>query len=77
MPFKKDAQGGGSEADGTRSRKYCSSCYENGAFKHPEMTMKDMQQLVDGVLKNEMRWPGFLRWLAVRQISKLQRWKVN
>lgn len=77
MPLKKDRQGGGLEADGSRSRMYCSSCYDDGKFKQPGMSMQQMQQLVDGVLKNEMKWPSFLRWLAVRQIPQLIRWKKS
>ena len=30
---------------------YCSSCYENGEFKRPLLTLKEMQKLVDEVLK--------------------------
>ncbi len=75
MPLKQDKQGGGSEADGTISKMYCSSCYENSAFKKPDMTVEQMQTLVDDVLKNEMKFPKIFRWLAVRQIPKLARWK--
>lgn len=32
----------GTEADGTRSDDYCSSCYETGDFIEPEITMKEM-----------------------------------
>ena len=75
MPLKKDPMGGGSEKDGSRSKKYCSSCYADGAFKNPEMSLQEMQQLVDNVLKNEMKWPKLFRWMAVRQLPKLERWK--
>lgn len=75
MPLKADKNGGGSEKDGTLSTVYCSSCYQNGEFKRPEMTLAEMQKLVDDVLKNEMKFPKIFRWLAVRQIPKLERWK--
>lgn len=77
MPLKQDKKGGGSEKDGTLSKMYCSSCYENGEFKKPNMSLEEMQKLVDDVLKNEMRFPKIFRWLAVRQIPKLARWKKN
>ena len=77
MPMNQDIKGGGSEKDGTLSKMYCSSCYENGAFKKPDMTLQEMQKLVDDVLKNEMKFPKIFRWLAVRQIPKLARWKNN
>ena len=75
MPLKQDKKGGGSEKDGTLSKMYCSSCYENGAFKNPDMKMEEMQSLVDNVLKTEMKFPKIFRWLAVRQIPRLARWK--
>ena len=75
MPLKQDKKGGGSEKDGTVSKMYCSSCYENGVFKKPDMTVEQMQALVDNVLKTEMKFPKIFRWLAVRQIPKLARWK--
>lgn len=54
---------------------YCSSCYENGKFKKPDMTVKEMQKLVDKVLKKEMGRRRIFRRLAIRQIPKLQRRK--
>lgn len=77
MPLKKDLKGAGSEKDGTLSKMYCSSCYQDGAFKNPEMSLQEMQTLVDDVLKNEMKWWKFFRWLAVKQIPSLARWKKN
>lgn len=77
MPMNKDIKGGGSEKDGTLSKMYCSSCYQDGAFKKPAMTLAEMQKLVADVLKNEMKFPKIFRWLAVRQIPKLARWKNN
>jgi hypothetical protein len=77
MPLKMDKKGGGSEKDGTLSKMYCSSCYENGAFKSPDMTVEEMQRLVNNILKNEMKWLGIFRWLAIKQIPRLARWKKN
>jgi hypothetical protein len=74
MPMKKDPQGGGSEADGSKSEKYCSHCYRGGAFKAPDMSAEEMQDLVRGKLK-EMKFPGFIAaWLA-RGVPKLERWR--
>jgi hypothetical protein len=70
-----DKKGGGTEKNGKPSIMYCSSCYENGKFKKPNITMKEMQKLVDDVLKKEMkRWKIFRR-LAIRQIPRLERRK--
>lgn len=35
FPLKKDLKGGGTEKDGTISKKYCSMCYELGEFLTP------------------------------------------
>ena len=35
FPLKKDKQGGGTEKDGSISKKYCSMCYKNGEFLTP------------------------------------------
>ena len=74
MPTKKDPQGGGTNADGTKSVMYCSFCYENGAFKWADCTVQQMQELCMGKLK-EMRFPGFVAWLLTRSIPRLERWK--
>lgn len=74
MPLSKDAKGGGTNADGSFSKTYCSLCYENGAFTSPDMTAPEMQDFVKGKLK-EMRVPGFLAGLLTKGIPKLKRWK--
>lgn len=33
MPLSRDEQGGGSNADGSKSRVYCSHCYQGGRFR--------------------------------------------
>ena len=73
MPLKKDPEGGGTEKDGSRSKKYCSYCYENGTFVKPDMTADEMQTLVKGKLK-EMGFPGFLAGMFAKRTPKLERW---
>ena len=74
MPLKKDEHGGGTNADGSKSKMYCSKCYENGQFISPNMTVNDMQVLVKAKLK-EMGFPGFLAGLFTKNIPGLKRWK--
>ncbi|NOX46249.1 MAG: hypothetical protein GXO89_04650 [Chlorobi bacterium] len=74
MPLKKNPEGGGAEKDGSRSKMYCSYCYENGEFKNPEITADEMQILVKDKLK-EMGFPGFLAGMFAKRIPKLERWK--
>ena len=74
MPLKRDEKGGGSNADGSRSTIYCSHCYENGEFLRADITVEQMQELVNEKLA-EFRIPKFLRSIFTRRIPKLQRWQ--
>jgi hypothetical protein len=72
--MKRDEKGGGTNADGTKSNRYCSTCYEGGKFTNPEMTVTEMQALVKGKLK-EFGFPGFLAGMFTKGIPNLERWK--
>jgi hypothetical protein len=74
MPLKKDEQGGGTNADGTKSLKYCGFCYQDGKFTRPDFTVQEMQQRVKEKMK-EMGIPGFLTGFFTQKIPKLERWK--
>ena len=74
MPLNKDPQGGGTEADGSKSTMYCSLCYDNGTFRRPDITADEMKQFVKGKLK-EMGFPGFLAGMMTKGIPNLERWK--
>jgi len=74
MPLKKDEKGGGSNADGTLSKMYCSHCYAGGKFLQPDITAVQMQSFVKGKLK-EMGFPGFVAGWFSKGIPKLERWK--
>lgn len=74
MPLKKDPQGGGTNADGTKSTMYCSYCYEDGKFQQPDWTAEQMQEFSKEKLK-EMGFPGFLAKLFTKNIPQLERWK--
>jgi hypothetical protein len=73
MPLSKDPQGGGSEANGSKSTMYCSHCYQQGTFTSPNMTVNQMIDLVNGKMK-EMHIPGFLAYFMTKNIPKLKRW---
>ena len=73
MPFKRDERGGGTNADGSKSRTYCSHCYADGRFTLPGITAEQMQERVRGKLK-EFGIPGFLSGVFTRKIPKLERW---
>ncbi len=74
MPLSRDEQGGGTNADGSKSRMYCSNCYQNGQFTLPDLTMEGMKDRVKEKLK-EYGFPGFIAGIFTRNIPKLERWK--
>ncbi len=73
MPLNKDPNGGGTEADGTRSTIYCSICYDNGAFRHPDVTAEEFQTHCLNALADK-GMPRIMAWLFTRGIPKLDRW---
>lgn len=75
IPLAKDEQGGGTNADGSKSTLYCSKCYQQGAFKNPQIdTAPRMQEFVKDRLK-EKGFPAPFAWLFTRGIPSLARWK--
>jgi hypothetical protein len=74
MPMKRDEQGGGTNADGSKSDMYCSRCYQQGKFTNPIMSVTEMQTLVKNKLK-EFGFPGFIAGFFTKNIPKLERWK--
>lgn len=73
MPL--DGTNNGTEADGSKGEKYCNKCYKNGKFIDPNMTLEQMKEICDKVLK-EKGWGRLRRWFAVSYLSKLERWKT-
>lgn len=65
----------GTEKDGSPSQKYCRLCYQDGAFTTPNMSMREMQDIVVQVLNKEKHWPRPIARLASRQIPRLERWQ--
>ncbi len=75
MPLSKDEQGGGTNADGSKSTEYCSKCYQNGSYTDPTITLPQMIEKVDGKLK-EMHIPKFLRKYFMKDMPQLKRWST-
>ena len=74
MPLNRDPNGGGSEADGSKSTSYCSLCYEGGAFRHPDASVAEFQaHCVDALAAKGM--PRIMAWAFTRGIPKLDRWR--
>ncbi len=74
MPLKRDEQGGGTNADGSKSTVYCSHCFQRGEFVLVGITVEEMQGRVRQKL-TEMGFPGFVAGLFTRGIPKLERWR--
>lgn len=75
MPFSKDPENGGTEKDGSKSTKYCSLCYGNGAFYAPEVDTAEKMQKFCIEKMNEHGTPKWLAWIMTLGIPRLERWK--
>ena len=74
MPMEKDSKNGGTNADGSKTLKYCSFCYQAGSFKDNFASSPEMVKLVKEKLK-EMGYGPIKRWLYSSHIPQLERWK--
>ena len=75
MPLqtKKAGDCRGTEADGSKSEKWCVLCYQNGAFTGPDCTLEQMLEIVDNALI-ENGSSRFMRWMAKKGVPRLERW---
>ncbi|MEY1556637.1 zinc ribbon domain-containing protein [Yoonia sp. R2331] len=73
MPLKNDPQGGGSEADGSKSTTYCSICYANGTFVQQGVTAAEFQANCLTAL-HDKGMPKIMAWAFTRGIPNLPRW---
>ena len=74
MPLNKDPGNGGTEKDGSKSEKYCSLCYRDGAFLAEINSPQEMQAFCIQKMK-EGGMNGILAWILTRGIPKLERWE--
>ncbi len=74
MPMSKDTGGGGTEANGERTRTYCSHCYKRGRFQDDYKSSREMVAFVRGKLK-EQGFGWLKRWFLTSHIPKLERWR--
>lgn len=58
----------GSEKDHSKSTIYCDSCYQEGEFTHPEMSIEDMKAHV----RTEMQRQAFSEPDIVKASNRLQ-----
>lgn len=74
MLLKADPKGGGTNADGSLSKEYCSFCYESGRFVNPGMTIDEMRTLIIEKLV-ERGYPRPIAKLFTIGLDKLERWR--
>lgn len=78
MPLqtKKAGDCRGTEADGTKSEKWCVLCYQDGAFINPDCTLDQMKDIVDEALRDQGSG-RMMRWMAQKQLPTLDRWAAK
>jgi hypothetical protein len=74
MPMEKDTENGGTNADGSKTLKYCSHCYHLGDFNDSFTRSEEMVKKVKGRLK-QMGFGPIKRWFFTSHISRLERWR--
>lgn len=75
MPMVEEAQYG-SEAGGAKSVEYCVYCYEDGAFKQPDMSLEQMVEVCVPFLKEQGMPEKEARTLMEQQLPHLKRWRT-
>ena len=72
MPMKQDPKGGGTNADRTRSKLYCSYCFADGRFTQPDLTVDEMKAFVVEKMQ-EMKIPRFIGLFLTRNPPSIGR----
>lgn len=64
----------GTEKDGSNSHEYCKYCYRDGAFINPNMSLKEMTDLVMTQME-KMDLDSKVIDTAVSSLPNLKRWR--
>ena len=65
----------GTEKDGSPSAEYCKYCYQNGAFTNPNLTLKEMTNIVQTEMEKRHISAPIIK-NAVNILPGLKRWKM-
>jgi radical SAM superfamily enzyme len=65
----------GTEKDGSKSKEYCTYCYQNGGFVNPGMTLADMRKIVKEKME-ELKIDTKIINIALTTLPNLNRWKT-
>jgi len=63
----------GTEQNGLKNENYCKYCYENGAFKKPNMNLEEMKDNVSTQMK-KLKLPIYAIQKAINILPTLSRW---
>ena len=76
MPLDKDPNKGGTNADGSKSDKYCSFCFQNGKFLDEGITLKEKIEKNIQIAVSRLNIPeSKAREMAESLLPNLERWK--
>ncbi|OMD19423.1 zinc ribbon domain-containing protein [Paenibacillus odorifer] len=64
----------GTDQNGNKIEDYCVYCYENGAFKQPNITLQEMADICTGYMVEERMDENVARKLLAEQLPHLKRW---
>ncbi|MDR1792909.1 MAG: zinc ribbon domain-containing protein [Bacteroidales bacterium] len=74
MPLDKRTNNEGTNADGSKSEKFCMYCYQNGVLAGEGMTVDEFQEFCrQAMIKNGHN--KLKAWLFTRGFRRLERWK--
>lgn len=77
LPMEKDPAGGGTDADGRTSDRFCSLCWRDGAFAFPEIDSPRKMQAFCVRRMTEGGMSPWLAWVLTRGIPRLERWRPS
>jgi radical SAM superfamily enzyme len=64
----------GTEKDGSKSKEYCTYCYQNGTFTTPNTTLDEMKSMVKTQM-GKMKMDSTVINMAVNSLPGLKRWR--
>jgi radical SAM superfamily enzyme len=64
----------GTEKDGSKSKEYCTYCYQNGVFVNPNMKLEEMKTLVKEQMEKREIDTSIIN-MAVSSLPNLKRWR--
>ncbi|MCC7555250.1 MAG: zinc ribbon domain-containing protein [Methanoculleus marisnigri] len=75
MPLLRD-EDAGTEADGSRSTRYCTYCYRDGRFTEPDLTREQAVEQYAPMMAENLGMPiEKAREMVARYLSTLPRWR--